>query len=293
MSELPGEVNHTTSVAAVRAALGGRDASRASAAEIEKAVLRVYKLDSISSRLWHESAAVCDRARKSVKQRLRARFGARSPRGGAITMLTLVLVFSIALPIGFLNAIRLGSPEGAAIAAIATVAIGGISLVLSLLSRFKPVSRPTLFQAQLLTVGLAFSAGIGAVITEGIIRMLFIAGAATGIAALIIFLIGRYRDLEATRQIDTGLENAFIDVTTEVTAERARMLDSLAGELSGRTDLDDIRALRSASIEAFRALGNEASDDDPRSLPGAYIIHIQTRYWLPITHNGLWPPTDK
>lgn len=161
----PTGVDLATAVQMARVALGGKAPADASVADIDVAVLNIHGMSSLATRMWREAHEVCERARRRVGGRLRARFGARNPHGGALTILVLVLTFSVAAPLGLLNGVRLGSPEDAVWAAAVSSVIGGVALILALLTGFKPVARPTRLQSQLFAIGMVGSAVIGASVT--------------------------------------------------------------------------------------------------------------------------------
>ncbi|WAA67003.1 hypothetical protein [Microbacterium oxydans] len=280
-------------IALVRQDLGAQSPRDASAARIDDTVLRIHGLKELGSSLWAEASKVSDRAKAAVTARVKAEYGVRSPRNGLIPTLVLILTFAGAIPIGFLNAIRLGSAGGEIIAAVLTAGIGIAQLVLSLSTGIRPVARPTVFQSRISVVVLLVSVVIGFVLTDGVPRILFIVGALGTLCAAIIYTMGRARDPEATERIDDAERRARIEVTRDVDAERRRMRAELESALAGRDDLDTMRRTRSLAIAAFREEGGKAEDADPTALPGEYIIRDNTNRWLPLTEQGLWPPSGR
>lgn len=259
---------------------------RGGSPDVEYAIFTTHGLKDLAESTWLEAAAVNQRARASVKKHLTERFGARSPRGGAISFATLLLVFTPAIPLGILNAVRLGSTNLEPAAAITVGTIGLVALIIALCAGGRPVARSTLFQTEVLAVLLIGTAIIGAMLTTGFSRASFLIGAAASALAAILHLIGRGRHATETAQIDNGLEDAYLVVSAEVQDERDRMIRELTTALTSRTDIEDMRALRSATITALREAGNAATDPDPQSIPGAYIVRQNTTFWLPPTHRN-------
>ena len=181
-----------------------------------------------------------------------------------------------------LNSLRQGVTGIEPAAAIVTAALGIAVLVVIALAGGKPLGRATLLQTGGLAVLLSVAAGIGVALTEGISRIAFIGGAVGAILAFVLVLVFRARDREATAQIDSGLEYAHLDVAPEVRVERERMMRELASELAGSPDIAAMRRMRSATIEELRGLGNPVIDTEPESLPGAYIVEVQTAQWIPL-----------
>ncbi|WP_226534222.1 hypothetical protein [Microbacterium paraoxydans] len=286
----PDELN---AIALVRQDLGAQSPRDASAARIDDTVLRMHGLKDLGSRLWAEASAVSDRAKSEVTARVKAEYGLRSPRNGLIPILVLFLTFAGAIPIGFLNAIRLGSPGGEVTAAMLTAGIGVAQLIVALSTGIRPVARPTVFQSRISVIVLLISVVIGFVLTEGVPRILFIVGALGTLCAAIVHTMTRARDPEATARIDDAEARARTDVTRTVDAERHRMRTELEAALAGRDDIDTMRRTRSLAIAAFREEGGKADDADPAALPGEYIIRNNTNRWLPLDEQGLWPPSDR
>ena len=252
---------------------------------IEYAVLTVAGLDGLRDRLVTESNAVAARARGRVSALLRERFGGRRPQlSGWHSLLVFLLTFAPVAPIGLLASLRLGNGGTEPAAAVLTALIGVLQFVVALTVVGKPVVRSTLFQSQISVVLVVAAAAIGASITAAPLPALFLTGAAGSVAAVLLYLWGR-RDRERTQLIDDGLETAYLDVSAEVAAERARLLDDAARELrEARVDVDGVRSLRSAAIALLRSSGNPAVDDDPAAVPGAYLVLGHTSAWLPPTH---------
>lgn len=268
-------------IALVRQGLGAQPPRDASAARIDDTVLRIHGMQDLGSHLWAEASTVSDRAKADVTARVKAEYGARSPRNGLIPTLVLVLTFAGAVPLGFLQAIRLGSPGGEVTAAVLTAALGIAQLLLSLGTGVRPVARPTVFQSRISVVVLLASVVIGFMVTDGVPRILFVVGALGTLCAAIIYTMGRARDPEATERIDDAERRAGIEVTRDVDAERRRLRAELERALAGRDDIDRMRRTRSLAIAAFREEGGKAEDADPSALPGEYIIRDNTDRWLP------------
>lgn len=277
-------------IAVVRQRLGAATARDATTARVDDTVLRMHGLADLGSRLWAEASTVSDRAKADVTARVRAEYGVRNPRNGLIPILVLVLTFAGAIPLGFLNAIRLGSPGGEATASVLTAGIGIAQLVVSLSTGIRPVARPTVFQARISALVLLASVVIGFVLTDGVPRILFVVGALGTLCAAIVYTMGRARDPEATARIDDAERRARVEVARDVDAERRRLRAELESALAGRDDVDTMRRTRSLAIAAFREEGGTAEDADPPALPGEYIIRDNTKQWLPLTEQGLWPP---
>lgn len=286
----PDELN---AIALVRQDLGAQSPRDASAARIDDTVLRMHGLKDLSSQLWAEASAVSDRAKAEVTTRVKTEYGMRSPRNGLVTILVLILTFAGAIPIGFLNAIRLGSPGGEITASILTVGIGVAQLIVALSTGIRPVARPTVFQSRISVVVLLISVVIGFVLTDGVPRILFIVGALGTLCATIIYTMARARDPEATARIDDAEARARAEVKRTVDSERRRMRAELETALAGRDDIDAMRHTRSLAIAAFREEGGKADDPDPSALPGEYIIRNNTNRWLPLDEQGLWPPSAR
>ncbi|CAI9392914.1 hypothetical protein [Microbacterium sp. T2.11-28] len=252
---------------------------------IEYAVLTVAGLDGLRDRLVTESNAVAARARGRVTALLRERFGGRRPQlSGWHSLLVFLLTFAPVAPIALLASLRLGTDGTEPAAAVATAVIGLLQLAVALSVAGKPVVRSTLFQAQVSAVLVVGVAVVGAVITAAPLPALFLTGAAGSVAAVLVYLRGR-RDRERTQLIDDGLETAYLDVSAEVAAERARLLDGAARELrEAGVDVDGVKALRTSALALLRSTGNPAVDDDPDAIPGAYLILGHTSAWLPPTH---------
>lgn len=252
---------------------------------IEYAVLTVAGLPELRDRLVTESNAVAARARGRVTALLRERFGGRRPQlSGWHSLLVFLLTFAPVAPIALLASLRLGNGGTEPAAAVVTAITGVLQLVVALSVVGKPVVRSTLFQAQVSLVLVVGVAAIGASITSAPLPALFLTGAVGSVAAVVVYLWGR-RQREQTQQIDDGLETAYLDVSAEVAAERARLLDGAARELRGAgVDVAGVTALRSAAIALLRSSGNPAVDDDPSAVPGAYLVLGHTSAWLPPTH---------
>lgn len=252
---------------------------------IEYAVLTVAGLPELRDRLVTESNAVAARARGRVTALLRERFGGRRPQlSGWHSLLVFLLTFAPVAPIALLASLRLGNGGTEPAAAVVTAITGVLQLVVALSVVGKPVVRSTLFQAQVSLVLVVGVAALGASITSAPLPALFLTGAVGSVAAVVVYLWGR-RQREQTQQIDDGLETAYLDVSAEVAAERARLLDGAARELRGAgVDVAGVTALRSAAIALLRSSGNPAVDDDPSAVPGAYLVLGHTSAWLPPTH---------
>lgn len=252
---------------------------------IEYAVLTVAGLPELRDRLVTESNAVAARARGRVTALLRERFGGRRPQlSGWHSLLVFLLTFAAVAPIALLASLRLGNGGTEPAAAVVTAITGVLQLVVALSVVGKPVVRSTLFQAQISLVLVVGVAALGASITSAPLPALFLTGAVGSVAAVVVYLWGR-RDREQTQLIDDGLETAYLDVSGEVAAERARLLDGAARELRGAgVDVAGVTALRSAAIALLRSSGNPAVDDDPSAVPGAYLVLGHTSAWLPPTH---------
>lgn len=278
-------------VNAVRYKLGARGARKVQASEVDRIVLREYGLAPLADRLWMESLHVSDTARRSVGELLKQRFGVRNPRGGFLTLTVFLLTLSMTAPIASLiGSIRRGFVDGVQVAAISSSVSAALLLVAILSTRMRPVARPTLLQSQFITAVLTVSGVVGFLMSSGFTRVAFVAGAGLAIVALTLVVFGRRRDRDATERIDNALEVAHLDVAPRVAAERDRILNSLAIELTNsHADLDAMRAMRSAAITAFHHEGNPATDADPDALPGAYIVLGQTNTWLPLA----WPPEKR
>ncbi|MGM1017073.1 MAG: hypothetical protein ACQEW8_05995 [Actinomycetota bacterium] len=283
----------TPEVARVREQLGAQPPKATNTAQVDRAVLRSYGLAEVADRIWRDATEVSDTARADVTRRVRSEHGARSPRGGLISILVRILTFTGAIPIGFLNAIRLGSPEGLQIGAVLTAALGIVAVGLATATRLRPVAASTAFQSKIFALLILIASAIGVTIADDIVQtLLFIAGAAGALIAAVLYSIGRARDRSATAHIDEAEARARTEVAPSVDAERERMRARLAGALSGRADVDAIRSTRSLVIAALRQEGSAAEDTAPTSLPGEYIIRTNTNRWLPLSEQGVWPPQD-
>lgn len=252
---------------------------------IEYSVLGVAGLGDVRDRLVADSNAVAARARRRVTELLTERHGGRRPQlSGWHSLLVFLLTFASAAPLALLGSLRLGAAGLETPAAIVALVVGILQVLVALAVFGKPVPRSTLFQSQVSAALAVAGAVFGASVTSGSLPVLFLVGAAGSVIALVAYLFGR-RDRDARQRIDDALETAFLDVSAEVAAERARLQEQLTRELSERrADVDGIRALRSASIALLREMGNPAVDDDPASLPGTYLIAGHTSAWLPPTH---------
>lgn len=278
-------------VARVRQALGAQAPQHANAAQIDRAVLRAHGLEELAVQLWREAGETSDRAAAEVTRRIRAEYGVRSPRGGLLPIAVLILTFAGAAPIGFLNAIRLGSPGGLTVAAVLTVVLGLAALGLSFAAGMRPVAGPTALQSKISAFVMLLAGGIGiAVAADPVADALFAVGAVGAIGAAAIYAFGRSRDRAATERIDSAEARIRAEVAPQVDQDRARLRDELAARLSGRDDVDAMRSMRSLAIAAFRDQGGKTEDADPGALPGGYIIRDNTTRWLPLTERGLWPP---
>lgn len=266
----------------VLTALGPLYPHRAGAPDVEYAILTSRGLRSVADDTWLDAAAVTKGARARIRRHLHGRYGTRSPRGGLVTVGTLLLVFAPAAPLGLLNAVRLGSSSVELFAAGLTTAIGAAALLLAACAAGRPVPRATLFQAEVLAVLLVGTAIAGVTMTYGVSRWGFIVGAALAAIAAIAHRVGRSRDSAATAEFDGSLAAAYDAVAASVDADRERMIHSLRATLSRRADHAEMRALRTATIAALREAGNLVADLDPDAVIGTAIVQQNTTAWRPI-----------
>ncbi|MBY6060722.1 hypothetical protein [Microbacterium esteraromaticum] len=270
------------SVSDVRAALQRSTPATASATDIEAAVFAAAGQRDLANDLIRESYQLCHRARGRVKEVLREHYGPRAPRSGAITILILILLFAATAPLGLLNAYRLDTVASTLPAAVAAAVVGAALLVAVLATGLRPVAQNVVLQMSLAFGLLAVATGIGVATSTGTALLLFLLGGGLALISLILMLIGRARDREATIRMDTAYRSAYLEVAPEVAAERERLITGLPARLTSRgADIAALRALRSSAIESFAAEGNPTSDSAPESVPGAYLVDLETQRWLP------------
>lgn len=268
--------------------------SSASAALIEYALFGLHGLTDLRERLVAEANAVSAAADKRTVRLVKERFGMRSPmlRGGWHSLLVFLLTFSPLLPLRFLNVLRFGQDGTESVAAAFAAVVGGLLVVVALLPGARPVARSALIQSQVTAALMLVVTGIGIAAAGGgsmLLAAQFVAGGAGAVIAVVIYLVVRHRDPQATAAIDNALDTAFLDVGAEVATERARLLDELERGLSERgADVDALRAERAAAFVAVRADGNTVADDHPDSLPGTYLVTGHTNGWLPPSRRGDW-----
>lgn len=258
------------------------------AAQIEYALFRARGLGAIGDATWHAARAVSDAAGRRVGRLVRARFGARSPKGGLVPISVFLLTLGMTAPLVFLGIGYRGNsldprPDAGA---FWTAIIGGAMLVVALCTLGRPVPRFTFFQSQVVCVVLGGLAAIWAFATESPSVRLGLVVGIVGLALTVgIFWFGRARDRGATAAIDSAVDDARAEVKLEVETERERLIADLTAKLAeslpGRDDLAVLRRARNIAFEALHGEGNSGEDLDPDSVPGAHIIAARTSDWLP------------
>lgn len=258
-----------------------------SAAEVEHQLLDACGLGAIAQRIWQESRAVSAAAGRRVGRLTRERYGIRSPKGGLSGILVFLLTLGMTAPLIFLGIGYRGNsleprPDAGA---MWTAIIGGAMLAIALATLGRPVPRSTSFQSQAVCVALGGLATLWAITTDQpTVRLGLVIGIAGLVLAVALFWFGRHRDPAATAKLDSAVDVARAEVTSEVAAERERLVAELTAELAAalpRRDLEVLRRARTLAIETLRAEGNRAEDLAPDSAPGAYIIEERTNDWMP------------
>ncbi|MRG59988.1 hypothetical protein GE115_08920 [Agromyces sp. CFH 90414] len=257
---------------------------RPTASDIEFTLFRARGLGAEADRIWHSARGVSDAAGRQVGRIARARYGVRSPRGGLIPIVVLLLTIGMTAPLVLLGIGYRGHsleprPEAGA---FWTAIIGGAMFVAALVTIGRPVPRPTFFQSQVVCVVLGGFATVWVFVTDDpAVRVRLIVGIAALVLTVVIFWVGRLRDPAATAAIDAALDDARAEAASGIPRERERLKAELAAEFADRDDCELLRRARTIAIETLHAEGNAAEDTAPDSAPGAYIIEQRTSDWMP------------
>ncbi|WP_127794479.1 hypothetical protein [Agromyces sp. LHK192] len=266
-------------------------AQSATPASVEYALFARLGLSEVAGRVWQESLQVSDRARRRVGQLLRARYGIRSPKGGLVPIVVLILVFAMVAPLAMLGFGRGAHnvdplPEAGA---LCTAIIGLAMFVASLLTIGRPVPRPTSYQAQVAGVLLggwaltwiAWPGDAGPSVTP-----LLLAGIAGLVLAVIVFAIGRHRDPAATAELDAAESDARRLVLADLAVERASLRAELERVFAERGDRAEVVRMRDDMLEHVTPATGTGEQPPADAVPGWHMVSERTSDWLP----KQWPP---
>lgn len=272
-----------TAVERVRDALQRVTPATATPVDIETAVLASHGQRNLAHALIRESYEICARARKRVRARSRARAAELNPRGRAIAIVVGILTVASVVPLGLLHSIRLGSIETPLPSAVVTVAVAAALLLAVLLSGRRPLAFGVYYQVFGIAVLLMPSVVVGASISQGTLRAMFLGGGAAAVLAALVAFVARRSNKDSAVQADAATPRAYADVAPEVARERQMLIDALPGRL-GDADVATLRSVRAEAFAAFAREGNPARDTDPDSVPGSYIVMLSTQNWVPEPH---------
>ncbi|MCT9819716.1 hypothetical protein N3K63_05375 [Microbacterium sp. W1N] len=251
---------------------------------VELAAFGAVGQRDLALRLWADARSAAEAARRTTKQKLRDRFGARNPNSWlSITLILGAICAAVAAVLT--SGIRFDPAATAGAVAVLAAAAAATALLVLIVGAGRPLNRAVVRIHAIVTVALmiaaALQAGRGLWPQAGVT----IGAAVVGLVGFVVLLVVRGRDGVGTEEIDTAINIAYADTEPEVEAValrlRAEAERALTADQAAR-----IVDLRTATLAGLAADGIRLPDVDPSLPAGAVIIDALLSTWIPKVLQG-------
>lgn len=249
------------------------------AKSVELAAFSAVGRREVGLRLWDDANKAAQATRRSNRNTLRTRYGARNPNG----WLSLVAFGgALSAPVGAVLTSGLRQdPEDTALATAILTALAGVaSLLVLTVAAGRPLNRLMIRLHGVMTIALVVAAALTLSRDMSATAVVASASAIVSVVGYAAIFVCRARDVAGTQEIDSALNVAFADTVPEAKAAARRLLSEVEKEL-GPEDSRRIRQLRTTTLADFAPKGvsiEPMSEDAPA---GSAIVNDLIARWAP------------
>lgn len=275
---------HAAQAARVRSALPPNRA-HVDPKEVERVVFAEVGHRDLGLALWTDAGNAATQAWRTCRQRMRARYGARSPHGGWLTFVLFAAVLVGAFAAGVASGFRTDPTQTVGILIALVITAAAADLLALLVAGPRPLNWAAIRMQIAVAVTLLAATAFQLSRPANAATPFVLSGAAIAVAGVVVVFSVRAMKPEERVAIDNAINIATEQMQPEVDAIGQRLQSEVLAQLS-KADQDRIVSLRTVTLADLADEGL-VFEPVPQGTPaGGVIIAAQLSTWNPHAPQG-------